>query len=157
MPKDKKKYRPNVGIMIIDDKKNIFVGQRLDHPSHFWQMPQGGIDSKEIPVDAAFREALEETGIKKSKLKLKAELKDWYYYDLPTDLAQTLWNGKYVGQKQKWYLFEFTGSNKDINVNTKVPEFSEYKWVDKKFLVSNIVPFKRDIYRNILKEFKDFL
>ena len=120
-------------------------------------MPQGGIDSKEVPLDAAFREALEETGIKKSKLKLKAELKDWYYYDLPVDLAQTLWNGKYVGQKQKWYLFEFTGSNKDIDVNTKLPEFSEYKWVDKKFLVSNIVPFKRDIYRNILKEFREFL
>ncbi|MDB9776291.1 RNA pyrophosphohydrolase [Alphaproteobacteria bacterium] len=157
MIKDNKKYRPNVGIMIINQKKNIFVGQRLDHPSHFWQMPQGGIDHKEIALDAAFREALEETGIKKINLKLKSELKDWYYYDLPSDLAGTLWQGKYIGQKQKWFLFEYLGNNKDINVRTKHPEFSEYKWVDKSFLEPNIVPFKRPIYKKLLKEFDKFL
>ena len=155
MTKDKKKYRPNVGIMIIDDKKNIFVGQRLDHPSHFWQMPQGGIDSKEIPVDAAFREALEETGIKKSKLKLKAELKDWYYYDLPADLAKTLWNGKYVGQMQKWFIFKFSGQENDINVETENPEFSEWKWINSSNLIENAIPFKRTVYKAILDEFSD--
>ncbi len=154
---DKNNYRPKVGIMIINQKKKIFVGQRLDHPSHFWQMPQGGIDAKENPLNAALREALEETGIKKNKLKLISELKDWYYYELPLDLAKTLWNGRYIGQKQKWFLFEFTGFDKDINVNTKEPEFSEYKWVDKKFLVKNIVPFKKDIYRMLLKKFNAYL
>ncbi|MAV82352.1 MAG: RNA pyrophosphohydrolase [Pelagibacteraceae bacterium] len=152
-----KKYRPNVGIMIINKKKEIFVGQRLDHPSHFWQMPQGGIDSKETALNAALRESVEETGIKKSNLKLTAETKDWHYYDLPLDLAKTLWNGKYIGQKQKWFLFEFLGTKKDINVNTKNPEFSEYKWVNKLFLEPNIVPFKRPIYKKILEEFKNYL
>ena len=111
MNKNNKKYRANVGIMIINQKKNIFVGQRLDHPSHFWQMPQGGIDPNEKPIDAAFREAFEETGIKKNKLKLILELKNWYYYDLPLDLAKTLWKGKYIGQKQKWFLFDFIGTD----------------------------------------------
>lgn len=157
MSQDKKRYRTNVGMMIINNNNKIFVGQRLDHPSHFWQMPQGGIDDKEIPLEAAFREATEETGIKKIKLELISEIKDWYYYDLPLDLAKTLWNGKYVGQKQKWFLFEFIGSDKDINVNTKNPEFSEFKWVDKSFLEPNIVPFKRPIYKKVLKEFKQFL
>jgi len=157
MNKNNKKYRANVGIMIINQKKNIFVGQRLDHPSHFWQMPQGGIDPNEKPIDAAFREAFEETGIKKNKLKLILELKNWYYYDLPLDLAKTLWKGKYIGQKQKWFLFDFIGTDKDINVNTKEPEFSKYEWVDKIFLINNIVPFKKDIYEKILEEFDTYL
>ena len=140
-----------------NDIEIALTHSKVQYSEEYYSFVNGQHTTQGGTHQSAFREALEETGIKKSKLKLKAELKDWYYYDLPADLAQTLWNGKYVGQKQKWYLFEFTGSNKDINVNTKVPEFSEYKWVDKKFLVSNIVPFKRDIYRNILKEFKDFL
>ena len=152
-----KNYRPNVGIMIIDNNKNIFVGQRLDHPSHFWQMPQGGIDTDEKPFDAALREAFEETGIKKNNLKLISEIQEWYRYDLPLDLAKTLWNGKYIGQKQKWFLFEFSGNDKNINVNTKDAEFSEYKWVNKKFLINNIVPFKKEIYEKLLLEFEEFL
>jgi putative (di)nucleoside polyphosphate hydrolase len=152
-----KNYRPNVGIMIIDNNKNIFVGQRLDHPSHFWQMPQGGIDADEKPFDAALREAYEETGIKKNNLKLISEIKEWYHYDLPLDLAKTLWNGKYIGQKQKWFLFEFSGNDKHINVNTKNAEFSEYKWVNKNFIINNIVPFKKEIYEKLLSEFKEFL
>ena len=120
-------------------------------------MPQGGIDPNEKPIDAAFREAFEETGIKKNKLKLILELKNWYYYDLPLDLAKTLWKGKYIGQKQKWFLFDFIGTDKDINVNTKEPEFSKYEWVDKIFLINNIVPFKKDIYEKILEEFDTYL
>ena len=150
-------YRPNVGMMIIDQKKEIFVGKRIDHPSNFWQMPQGGIDTQEIPFIAALREMEEEVGIKKNKVDLLTESKDWYYYSIPSDLAKTLWKGKYKGQRQKWFLYKFKGRDKDINIHTEHPEFSDYKWVTKDFLVPNIVPFKKKIYEKLLLEFKDYL
>ena len=152
-----KDYRPNVGMMIINQKKEIFVGKRIDHPSNFWQMPQGGIDAQEIPSIAALREMDEEVGIKKNKVDLLTESKDWYYYSIPSDLAKTLWKGKYKGQRQKWFLYKFKGTEKDINIHTEHPEFSDYKWVTKDFLVPNIVPFKKKIYEKLLLEFKDYL
>ena len=153
-PKD---YRPNVGMMIINQKKEIFVGKRIDHPSDFWQMPQGGIDAQEIPSIAALREMEEEVGIKENKVELLTESQDWYYYSIPSDLAKTLWKGKYKGQRQKWFLYKFKGLDKDINIHTEHPEFSDYKWVTKDFLVPNIVPFKKEIYEKLLEEFKDYL
>ena len=153
-PKD---YRPNVGMMIINQKKEIFVGKRIDHPSEFWQMPQGGIDAQEIPSIAALREMEEEVGIRENKVEMLTESQDWYYYSIPKDLAQTLWKGKYKGQRQKWFLYKFKGTNKDINIQTDHPEFSDYKWVTKDFLVPNIVPFKKEIYQKLLVEFKDYL
>ena len=157
MKSNPKDYRPNVGMMIINQKKEIFVGKRIDHPSNFWQMPQGGIDTQEIPSIAALREMEEEVGIKKNKVDLLTETKDWYYYSIPSDLAKTLWKGKYKGQRQKWYLYKFKGAEKDINIHTEHPEFSDYKWVTKDFLVPNIVPFKKKIYEKLLLEFKDYL
>ena len=157
MKSNPKDYRPNVGMMIINQKKEIFVGKRIDHPSNFWQMPQGGIDAQEIPSIAALREMEEEVGIKKNKVDLLAESKDWYYYSIPSDLAKTLWKGKYKGQRQKWFLYKFKGAEKDINIHTEYPEFSDYKWVTKDFLVPNIVPFKKKIYEKLLLEFKDYL
>ena len=157
MKSNSKDYRPNVGMMIINQKKEIFVGKRIDHPSNFWQMPQGGIDAQEIPSIAALREMEEEVGIKKNKVDLLTETKDWYYYSIPSDLAKTLWKGKYKGQRQKWYLYKFKGTEKDINIHTEHPEFSDYKWVTKDFLVPNIVPFKKKIYEKLLLEFKDYL
>ena len=157
MKSNSKDYRPNVGMMIINQKKEIFVGKRIDHPSNFWQMPQGGIDAQEIPSIAALREMDEEVGIKKNKVDLLTESKDWYYYSIPSDLAKTLWKGKYKGQRQKWYLYKFKGTEKDINIHTEHPEFSDYKWVTKDFLVPNIVPFKKKIYEKLLLEFKDYL
>ena len=157
MKSNSKDYRPNVGMMIINQKKEIFVGKRIDHPSNFWQMPQGGIDSQEIPSIAALREMDEEVGIKKNKVDLLTESKDWYYYSIPSDLAKTLWKGKYKGQRQKWFLYKFKGTEKDINIHTEHPEFSDYKWVTKDFLVPNIVPFKKKIYEKLLLEFKDYL
>ena len=94
MKSNPKDYRPNVGMMIINQKKEIFVGKRIDHPSNFWQMPQGGIDAQEIPSIAALREMEEEVGIKKNKVDLLTESKDWYYYSIPSDLVKTLWKGK---------------------------------------------------------------
>ena len=157
MKSNSKDYRPNVGMMIINQKKEIFVGKRIDHPSNFWQMPQGGIDAQEIPSIAALREMEEEVGIKKNKVDLLTESKDWYYYSIPSDLAKTLWKGKYKGQRQKWFLYKFKGTEKDINIHTEHPEFSDYKWVTKNFLVPNIVPFKKKIYEKLLLEFKDYL
>ena len=157
MKSNPKDYRPNVGMMIINQKKEIFVGKRIDHPSNFWQMPQGGIDAQEIPSIAALREMDEEVGIKKNKVDLLSESKDWYYYSIPSDLAKTLWKGKYKGQRQKWFLYKFKGTEKDINIHTEHPEFSDYKWVTKDFLVPNIVPFKKKIYEKLLLEFKDYL
>jgi putative (di)nucleoside polyphosphate hydrolase len=157
MKSNYKDYRPNVGMMIINQKKEIFVGKRIDHPSNFWQMPQGGIDTQEIPSIAALREMEEEVGIKKNKVDLLTESKDWYYYSIPSDLAKTLWKGKYKGQRQKWFLYKFKGTDKDINIHTEHPEFSDYKWVTKDFLVPNIVPFKKKIYEKLLLEFKDYL
>ena len=157
MKSNPKDYRPNVGMMIINQKKEIFVGKRIDHPSNFWQMPQGGIDAQEVPSIAALREMDEEVGIKKNKVDLLTESKDWYYYSIPSDLAKTLWKGKYKGQRQKWFLYKFKGTDKDINIHTEHPEFSDYKWVTKDFLVPNIVPFKKKIYEKLLLEFKDYL
>ena len=157
MKLDPKDYRPNVGMMIINNQKKIFVGKRIDHPSEFWQMPQGGIDSQEKPEVAALREMEEEAGIKKNKVKLICQMPNWYYYSIPKDLAQTLWKGRYKGQRQKWFLYEFKGKESDINIQTKHPEFSDYKWVTKDFLVPNIVPFKKEIYTKLLEEFKNYL
>ena len=157
MQNKKLPMRNGVGAIVLNDKNKIFVGKRIDHPSEFWQMPQGGIDSKEKSEVAALREMEEEVGIKKSKVKLISQSKEWYYYSLPKDLSKTLWKGKYKGQRQKWFLYEFKGSEKDINIHTANPEFSDYKWVKQNFLVPNIVPFKKAIYKKLLIEFKDYL
>ena len=149
--------RSGVGIALINNKNEIFVGKRIDHPSEFWQMPQGGIDAQEIPSIAALREMEEEVGIKENKVEVLTESQDWYYYSIPKDLAETLWKGKYKGQRQKWFLYKFKGTDKDINIHTEHPEFSDYKWVTKDFLVPNIVPFKKEIYEKLLVEFKDYL
>ena len=140
--------------MILNNNKEILVGKRLDHPSGFWQMPQGGINEKENPKEAVWREMMEEIGT--NKAKLIKESNKWINYEIPTDTLKTLpWGHKYIGQTQKWFAFQFTGKDSDINVETKNPEFSEWKWAKINSIVDNIVPFKRDVYSTILKEFKD--
>ena len=147
-------YRKCVGIMILNNNKEILVGKRLDHPSGFWQMPQGGIDENENPEEAVWREMMEEIGTNKAKL-LKVS-SQWINYDIPSETLKTLpWGHKYIGQTQKWFAFQFTGEENDINVGTVNPEFSEWKWTKINLIVDEIVPFKRDVYSTILKEFKD--
>ena len=149
-------YRLGVGLVIVNSQSEIFTGRRLDN-TKAWQMPQGGIDSKEKAELAALREMEEEGGINKNKVKLLPQSKEWYYYSIPKDLAQTLWKGKFKGQKQKWFLYQFNGTKNDINIETEHPEFSDWKWVSQDFLVPNIVPFKKKIYTKLLEEFEDYL
>ena len=148
-------YRSNVGIMMVNEKGYVFVGQRLDNNQNAWQMPQGGIDAGEDPETAAYRELLEETGVKKQDVRFVASSSQWLSYDLPEDLIPILWNGKYRGQKQKWFLFKFLGEDGDINIATEHPEFSKWKWISKENLLKEIVPFKKSVYENVLIEFKN--
>jgi len=152
--RDISKYRPGVGIMLLNSQNKVFVGQRLDNPGA-WQMPQGGIDEGEDIQKALFRELEEETGT--NKAELIAEAKDWFFYDLPQGAISKFWNGKYIGQRQKWFLLKFTGQDSDININTVEPEFDKWHWEDAYNLVGLIVDFKRDMYKQVLEEFKDYL
>ena len=140
--------------MILNDNNEILVGRRLDYPSGFWQMPQGGIDDNENPEEAVWREMMEEVGTNNAELiKMSSQ---WINYNIPQDTLDRLpWGKKYIGQTQKWFIFRFTGQESDINVGTENPEFSEWKWAKFNSLVDNIVPFKRDVYKTILEEFKD--
>tara|TARA_B100000900_G_scaffold183618_1_gene155767 strand:- start:930 stop:1358 length:429 start_codon:yes stop_codon:yes gene_type:complete len=140
--------------MLINDDGHVFVGQRLDNNQNAWQMPQGGIDGDENPQSAAYRELLEETGVEKKNVKFLASSSKWLLYDLPEDLIPKLWEGKYRGQRQKWFLFKFLGSNEDINISTEHPEFSNWKWIPKENLLDEIVPFKKSVYESVLKEFE---
>lgn len=146
-------FRPGVGIMIINDKNQVFVGKRID--SRGWQMPQGGIDLGETPSSAALREMKEEIGCEKGRII--AESKKWYSYNLPKNLIPKLWNGKYCGQKQKWFLIEFTGTDKEIDILTEIPEFDAWQWIDIAELTKMVVPFKRKLYREVLSEFQDII
>ncbi|MFT5704036.1 MAG: putative (di)nucleoside polyphosphate hydrolase [Rickettsiales bacterium] len=148
-------YRSGVGIVVINSKKEIFVGKRIDNHSDAWQMPQGGLDAGEHEDDAMFRELAEETGIKDVQVLTKSS--GYFYYNLPYKLQKKFWGGKFLGQKQRWYLVEFLGSDESINVATEIPEFSNWKWVSRDQITQVIVPFKRDLYEQVVEEFKDFL
>ena len=143
-------YRPAVGMMILNAENKIFVGQRLDSKEPAWQMPQGGIGPHEDTDQAMLRELEEEIGTRNVEIIVKS--KNWYKYDLPAEIAGRLWNGKFKGQKQIWYVLRFRGQDKDININTYRPEFRSWKWVEKTELLELIVPFKHELYARILEE-----
>jgi putative (di)nucleoside polyphosphate hydrolase len=150
-PYDELPYRRGVGVVLFNDARKVFVAQRIDNPGPAWQMPQGGIDKGEEPLDAAWRELQEETGV--TSAKLLAESKGWLRYDLPPDLAGQLWKGKYRGQEQKWYAFRFTGNESEIDIAGEHPEFSSWKWAEFRTVPDLIVAFKRALYDQVVAEF----
>lgn len=150
-------YRPCAGAMIVNRHGQVFVGQRLDSTLEAWQMPQGGIDDGEDALGAAIREIGEETGIAPHHLTLLAAAPDELYYDLPPELVGKLWKGKWGGQRQRWFLFAFTGEDGDIDIVTAHPEFRAWKWADPAELPMMIVPFKRALYEAVLDAFGETL
>ena len=144
--------RTGVGIILLNNKNQVFVGKRKDNPTNNWQMPQGGVENGENFITAMNRELYEETSIK--NIKIIKEIEHMYEYELPKNLIGIIWKGKFRGQKQKWFVAKFTGNENEINLNTKQPEFIEWKWINIEMLPSVIVEFKKDLYLNLLKEIK---
>jgi len=144
-------YRRGVGMMLLNALGDVFVAQRIDMPSDAWQMPQGGMDAGETPESAAWREMEEEIGTRAAVLM--AESRDWYRYDLPDELVPRLWKGQYRGQEQKWFAFRFTGTDADIAIDGTHAEFSAWKWASVATLPQLIVPFKRQLYSELVSEF----
>ena len=152
MDSQKLPLRSGVGVVILNDKNEVFVGKRIDNPIDKWQMPQGGIDLGEDYLSAMKRELLEETSIK--SIQVLREIEGFYEYELPKNLVGIIWKGKYRGQKQKWFITKFIGNEKEINLKTKKPEFIEWKWIPVEELPNVIVEFKKDVYINLLKDIK---
>ena len=147
--------RTGVGIIVLNNNNQVFVGKRKDNPGDKWQMPQGGVDKNENFVTAMRRELIEETSIK--NVKILREIDQMYEYELPKNLVGKIWKGKFRGQKQKWFIAKFLGDEREINLNTKNPEFVEWKWIDPNFLPEVIVDFKKNLYLKLLKEIKKFI
>lgn len=150
-------YRRGVGLVVTNPAGLVFAGQRIDNPGPAWQMPQGGIDKGETPLQAAFRELDEETGIPERAVELVAETPVWLRYDLPADLAPRIWGGQYRGQEQMWYLLRFHGPDSLIDIGREAPEFSRWAWMAHGDLIDRIVPFKRDLYGEVFRIFGDHL
>ena len=148
-------FRKGVGVALLNNNNQIFVAKRIDNPNDFWQMPQGGIDKGENPLEAAFRELKEETSIK--NVKLIQEVTDEITYLLPDSLLGIIWKGKFKGQTQKWFIMRFIGKDNEINLRTKHPEFLEWKWVNIESITDKVVDFKLHVYERIKKELKNLI
>ena len=142
--------RTGVGIIVLNSDNQVFVGKRKDNPGDKWQMPQGGVDKGEDFITAMRRELIEETSIK--NIKILKEIHNMYQYELPNNLVGIIWKGKFRGQRQKWFITKFIGKDDEINLDTKHPEFIDWKWIDPNDLPKVIVDFKKELYSNLLKE-----
>jgi putative (di)nucleoside polyphosphate hydrolase len=155
---DEGKYRRGVGIMLLNREGKVFVGARIDNTDEAWQMPQGGIDdADENEWATALRELEEETGIAPQLVERVSATPERMKYDLPAELQGKLWDGKWRGQDQDWFLARFLGTDQDVNIATKHPEFRDWKWIEPQQLPDLIVPFKRELYRQLLREFAEHL
>ena len=147
--------RKGVGIIVLNKNNEVFVGKRKDNPVDKWQMPQGGIDNNETPLDAMKRELAEETSI--TRIKILKEIENWLEYELPQNLLGKIWKGRFRGQRQKWFIVKFIGNENEINLNTKHPEFIEWKWINYKLLPEVIVDFKKEVYLKLKIELNKFI
>ncbi len=145
-------YRVGVGIVVLNKENKIFVAKRIDNPKNFWQMPQGGVDEGEDFLSAAYRELEEETSIK--KVELITEIDEITTYELPDYLLGKIWKGKFKGQKQKWFIMRYLGSDDEININTHKPEFLDWKWTDINSITQIVVKFKLDVYKTLQEKIK---
>ncbi|MDQ2066451.1 RNA pyrophosphohydrolase [Xinfangfangia sp. CPCC 101601] len=150
-------YRPCVGVMLVNDDGLIFAGQRKDSAVAAWQMPQGGIDAGEKPREAAYRELWEETGVSRDLVDYIGKTHGWITYDLPAELLGRVWGGKFGGQRQKWFLLRYRGSDDQIRIDTEHPEFESWRWIDADALLESIVPFKRAVYDSVIRSFRAYL
>ena len=150
-PFSERPYRPCVGIMLINDHGLVFVAQRIDQVVEAWQMPQGGVEQDETPRQAALRELEEEIGT--NRAEIIAETEDWIPYDLPAELADKVWRGRFRGQTQKWFAMRFLGRDEDINLATAEPEFDAWKWTPMATLANVAVDFKQENYRQVVTIF----
>ena len=144
-------YRSCVGLMVFNKNGKVFCGQRLDNKAEAWQLPQGGIDEGELAIEAGYRELKEETSI--ISVQFVSEYPEWLNYDIPLPLADNLWEGKYRGQTQRWLLFYFSGTDKEINIKTKYPEFKNWIWLNPQHLPEKAISFKKNVYQKINKVF----
>ena len=147
--------RSGVGIVILNKENKIFVAKRIDNPKNFWQMPQGGVDKNEDFLSAAYRELEEETSIK--DVELIKEIDEILTYELPKHLLGIIWKGKYKGQKQKWFIMRYLGTDDKININTKTPEFLEWKWIDLDMITEVVVDFKLEVYKKLKSQIKEII
>jgi len=152
---EKLPLRSGVGIVVLNKDNKVFVAKRIDNPKNFWQMPQGGVDKNEDFLKAAFRELKEETNI--ANVKLIKELDGLSTYHLPPHLLGIIWKGKYKGQKQKWFLMKFLGSDNEINIKTKNPEFCEWQWIELEKITDFVVDFKLHVYQEVKSKVKKLL
>ena len=147
--------RSGVGIVILNKENKIFVAKRIDNPKNFWQMPQGGVEKDEDFLSAAYRELEEETSIK--DVELIKEIDEILTYELPKHLLGIIWKGKYKGQKQKWFIMRYLGTDDKININTKKPEFLEWKWIDLDMITEVVVDFKLEVYKKLKSQIKEII
>ena len=145
--------RSGVGIIVLNEKNKVFVAKRIDNQKDFWQMPQGGVNDGENFLTAAYRELEEETSIK--NVELIKEIEGTLTYELPDNLLGIIWKGKYKGQKQKWFLMRFLGTDKEISIKTKKPEFLEWKWIDIDKITDVVVDFKLHVYKELKEKIKE--
>jgi putative (di)nucleoside polyphosphate hydrolase len=138
--------------MLFGPDGRVFVGNRVDTPGDHWQMPQGGIDAGEAPREAALRELREEIGT--ARAEIIAEHGEWLKYDLPEDFAARLWDGRFRGQKQRWFALRFTGTDADFDLSGDHPEFEDWRWEEIDRLPGLVVDFKREVYREVVAAFR---